>query len=475
MPPESPQPQKPKGFFSRRLILGCCLTPVVLISVMLVGAGIWWTLWNWQLKQKLSDEIQQVRAKGEPLTTLELNDYYQPAKGRPDMTKEILAAFDICLNPDLKPLWERLPIVGDPAVFGLPDEVPPSTQSWGQLAEVEAYLGKQEMALATFHEVARRKSTARYPSDYTQGFNVNLDHVQGLRQASRTLSLEFHVHLHRGRPSQAVDSILAQFAMAQTVDGEPSLVSQLVRVAMGSEAVKLIQRGVKEVAWSDEDLIRLQTGIRDFQIASSLKDALIGERALGYTACCNPLLMTDEKSNPSPDEVRAMLSRPPQRVADAGKILEIHRGLIESSEHPLSQSISAGNKMEAELDALLKSPVNRLTYIMTALLVPAIGYAAPTFADTAARRDSADAAIAAELYRRKIGKWPERLEDLVPKYLPYVPNDPFTDTPMRFKVSADGLKVYSLGRDTQDDGGKLSDKTTPGTDVGFEVQLPGKP
>ena len=33
--------------------------------------------------QKLANEIQQVRAKGEPLTTLELNDYYQPAKGRP--------------------------------------------------------------------------------------------------------------------------------------------------------------------------------------------------------------------------------------------------------------------------------------------------------------------------------------------------------------------------------------------------------
>ena len=63
MPPNSPQPQKRKGFFSRPLVLGCCLTPVLLISVMFVGVGVWWTLWNWQLKQKLSDEIQQVSLK----------------------------------------------------------------------------------------------------------------------------------------------------------------------------------------------------------------------------------------------------------------------------------------------------------------------------------------------------------------------------------------------------------------------------
>ena len=227
--------------------------------------------------------------------------------------------------------------------------------------------------------------------------------------------------------------------------------------------------------WSDVDLARLQAGLRGFQFPSALKEALIGERAMAYTACCNPLMMADGKSNPTPDDVRVMLSRPPQRVADAGKILEIHRGLIESSEHSFSQSISAGNKMEAELDALLKSPMNKLTYIVTVLFVPAIGYAAPSFAETAARRDSADAAIAAELYRRKHGKWPVKLEDLVPKFLPRVPDDPFTDMPMQIKVSADGLKVYSLGRDTQDDGGKLSDRMTPGTDVGFEVQVPRGP
>lgn len=447
----------------------------MLFSVVLVGVWIWWTLWNHQLNRKLADEIQRVRARGEPLTTLELNEYYQPAQGRPDMTKEILAAFEICLSPDLSPLSSRLPIVGDPKDFGFPEEIPPASVGWEQLAEVETFLARQPTALATFHEVARRKGTARYPSDYSAGFNTLLEHVQGLRQASRTLSLEFHVHLHRGRPSRAIDSILAQLAMAQTLEGDPSMVSQLVRVAIGREALKLMQRGMIEVNWSAADLTRLQTGLRDFQFPSALKDALMGERASAFTACYDPLKMAGPKSNPTPEEVEVMLTRRPQRVADAAKILEIHRGLIESSEQPISQSIIAGQKMQAEVDALGKSPVTQLTYIMTLLFVPGAGYMAQSLAETAAGRDSTDAAIAAELYRRKHRNWPEKLEDLVPAFLPQIPNDPFTDMPMKMKLSADELKVYSNGSDLQDDGGNLSDRMTPGSDVGFEVRVPKEP
>ncbi len=468
-------PQKPPRFRARRIVVGCCLTPVVLFSVALVGAWIWWTLWNHQLNRKLADEIQRVRARGEPLTTLELNDYYQPAQGRTDMTKEILAAFEVCLSPGLRPQWIRLPLAGYPQDFGFPEVVPPVSESWGQLTEVEAFLVKQRTALATFHEVAERKGTARYPCDYSAGYNTAIEHVQDLRRAAQILSLEFHVHLHHGRPSQAIDSILAQLAMAQTLEDDPCMVSQLVRVALGRDAMKLIQRGMNEVKWSNADLIRLQTGLREFQFPSALKDVLLGERASAFTACYDPLKMAGGKYNPTPEEVRVMLTRPPQRVADAAKILEIHRGLLESSEKPWSESIRAGQKVEAEVDALGKSPTSQLTYIMTLLFVPATSYTAQSFAETAAWRDSADAAIAAELYRRKHGKRPEELVDLVPAFLPQIPNDPFTDMSMKMKLSADGLRVYSVGSDLQDNGGNLSDRMTPGSDVGVEVQVPKEP
>jgi len=261
--------------------------------------------------------------------------------------------------------------------------------------------------------------------------------------------------------------------MAQTLEGDPFLVSQLVRIAVGNEAIKLAQRGMKEVSWSEADLVRLQTGLREFQFPSALKDALMGERASAFTACFDPQKMVGPKANPTPEDVQTILSRPPQRVADAAKILEIHRRLIASSEQPISQTIRTSHELDAETEKLGKSPITQLTYIMTLLLTPATSFAAEAFAAAAARRDSADASIAAELYRRRQGIWPRKLENLVPKYLPRVPDDPFTDNPLQVKASEEHFAVYSLGRDMQDDGGKFSDRATPRipADVGFELEL----
>lgn len=472
MSSQSTPPPKPRRFFSRRLVFGCCLTPVVLLGVVSVGVGIWWLVWNYQLNQRLAAEIQAVRDRGEPLTTVELNDYYQPAPGRPDMTKEILAALKSSQASDLNEQAARLPFVGHPEDYGFPEEVPPATETWAQLAEVEAYLDKQRVALATFHEVARRNGAVRFISDFSTGYNTDLMHMVGMRHAARILSLEFHVHLHRGRPSQAVDSLIAKFKWAQILDGEPTMISQLVRTAIGRMAIEEMQRGVREVTFSDADCARLQSALRDFQFEFGLIQALIGERACAYTACLDVAMLPDEKSTTTPEAIREICTRAPQRVMDAAKILEVHRRMIESAEDSLSDSLRTSKALQSEFDAMQKSPVTPLMYINTLLLVPAETYAAQTYADTSARRDAADAAIAAELYRQRHGKWPEKLEQLVPEFLPHIPHDPFANAPQQMKVSPEGLRVYSIGNDDQDNQGNLVERMTPGGDIGFEVLVP---
>ncbi len=64
------------------------------------------------------------------------------------------------------------------------------------------------------------------------------------------------------------------------------------------------------------------------------------------------------------------------------------------------------------------------------------------------------AALACERYRLKYGQWPDKLEALVPDFLPQVPSDPL-DVPNPVKVArtADGLVVYSIGSDLVDNGG----------------------
>ena len=66
---------------------------------------------------------------------------------------------------------------------------------------------------------------------------------------------------------------------------------------------------------------------------------------------------------------------------------------------------------------------------------------------------AADAAIAVERYRRKEGKLPQRLDDLVPDFLPQIPTDPFDGRPLRYRVREEEYLIYSVGADRVDNGG----------------------
>lgn len=89
------------------------------------------------------------------------------------------------------------------------------------------------------------------------------------------------------------------------------------------------------------------------------------------------------------------------------------------------------------------------------------------------------AAVAVELFRRKHGRFPEKLGELVPEFLTSVPVDPFDGKELRYRkgditvrvydivkdekgkfvsipadVVKNGFRVYSIGRDLDDDNGR---------------------
>jgi hypothetical protein len=98
------------------------------------------------------------------------------------------------------------------------------------------------------------------------------------------------------------------------------------------------------------------------------------------------------------------------------------------------------------------------------------GYAAAATRHLADLR-SATTALAVERYRLAHGEWPRDLAAVVPAYLPEVSKDPYYSQPLRYRRTADGVVVYSLGPDQTDNEGKL-DRTgslTAGVDVGFQL------
>ena len=86
--------------------------------------------------------------------------------------------------------------------------------------------------------------------------------------------------------------------------------------------------------------------------------------------------------------------------------------------------------------------------------------AAKRHCETIAYLRIAHAALAVELFKKGEGRLPENLDELVPKYLDAVPEDPFDGKPLKYRAGMldhgngklkHGYVVYSVGLDGKDD------------------------
>ncbi|MCL2641282.1 MAG: sigma-70 family RNA polymerase sigma factor [Phycisphaerales bacterium] len=89
------------------------------------------------------------------------------------------------------------------------------------------------------------------------------------------------------------------------------------------------------------------------------------------------------------------------------------------------------------------------------------------------QHEMAKAVLAAGRYRVEKGKYPEKLEVLVPGYLKELPRDIYSGKAVLYAQSEKGIRVYSVGENRYDDGGirgKLKDgRTVDDIVVGVEV------
>jgi hypothetical protein len=76
--------------------------------------------------------------------------------------------------------------------------------------------------------------------------------------------------------------------------------------------------------------------------------------------------------------------------------------------------------------------------------------------------------LALHEYHLRNNAYPDHLDELVPKYLPAVPIDPYSPTgePMRYEKTAEGPLAYSVGTDGDDDGGRPSSRDSAFLDDG---------
>jgi hypothetical protein len=421
-----------------RLILGVSGVLAGLVILVLVISST-------RAANQAETELERIRAAGHPATAAELAERRRLPPGAEDITEQWLVPSRVLSSQAFETDGQDLPIVGNSQ-----KEIPPPGRPWPDLEAAEKLLAKYREPMEQLHEAAGLEGAARYTTDFSAGINIPLPGVQSIRAGARMLQLEAYVRAHRGDSAGAAESIHTGFKLARSLEREPILVSQLVYIACDGVAIEPVRTLLPHVEFSEEDLIRLQEDLRSAQYGEGMHEALVGERVFGIMMFNDPGSMGGP-----PGGWSGKLWRLTQRKGFTFYLEHMDR-LIEAVNQPWPFALGVAEQAEVELNETIEggSGLGKMRYMFVALAAPALSAAVSAGARAEAWSEAADTAIAIERYRRGHDRLPERLEALVPGFLPRVPSDPFDGKPLRYVVEGEDYLIYSVGPNRIDDGGQ---------------------
>ena len=423
----------------KRIGLGCVLLLAAGVLVLLVVVAFF--AWSFRGSRLVKAELARIRQAGEPVTPGDLEAMYDRSPADPDVGALWLIALGPLEGEAFQAAAGNLPIVGEGE-----GEIPPPGQPWPDLDAAEALLKQYEEPLGQLHEAAERGVPARYPTDFRAGLMMDMDYVMRMRSGARILTLQAHVCAHRGDAHGAARAIRSLLKLADSIEHEPILISQLVRIACEGIATEAIRELLPHVEFSKEDLQPLQDDLRAHDFKEAVHISLMGERVLGM------------------DLFESMGGRGlgPMFNDDLACYLRYMDSNIAAMKKPWPQARQAARSAQRDLEATAKRGIVAvLRYRLTKMVAPALQAVVEAATRAQATSGMADAAIAVELYRRQHGKLPRKLGELVPEFLPKVPIDPYDGKPLRYVVRQKEYVLYSVGEDGADGGGHGDDTGKP--------------
>ena len=300
-----------------------------------------------------------------------------------------------------------------------------------------------------------------------------LPELQTTREVGWLFRYEMLYLSNKGDVTEAVRSGRACVCVGRSLYDEPLLISQLVRMAIVLIGLQGVERALSLGESNEAELVALDKLLADEENHETFLVAVRGERAMTYQffarmssgAITSESLSREMNTVEEPLLTRTFISSSWQARRQQPMMMDVMNRIVENARLPSHEQIAG----EKELDSEVKS--NWLTHRLVARYLPPTSKVAE-----AARRKTASVAtmrglIAVEGFRMKDGKWPAKLDDVVPEFLERVPTDPFDGKPIRMAKVADGVIVYSVGVDGVDDGGHLDRKAPmiPGADIGFQL------
>lgn len=439
----------------------------LLIGILIVA----FTVWRVHLSHDLDRELSAIHAAGQPTSGEELDCYYTHIPDGQNAAIVMEQAFALAKNYS----DNRSNELNHFKVISYDQPLSPE-----QVALLDGYVALNLNVLATLHEAVRIPD-CRYPIDLSQGMDTKLPHLRDLETVSSLEEYRALLDLNAGRQNEITRTILDTLNVAHTLDREPLIISQLVRMRIQNIAVEILEHRLNVGEMPEPERTNLYTAFVAAEKTNSMALALIGERAmalpyfhlsltemerLGGSADTNDVI-----DGGAPLSGRTFL--PFEWSGFYGRDERFYLQAMRTN-IMLETMIPPSGPMIYDFEQKVFAACTRHYYIFSALLLPAASAAFNREATGLAELRAARLALQVEVFRAQRGRLPRDLNDLVPRFIPAVLEDPFDGQPMRYHTLTNGYVIYSVGRDLHDNGGrerppdaKSSDKTE--YDITFTV------
>jgi hypothetical protein len=337
-----------------------------------------------------------------------------------------------------------------------------------QSKQLGTELGKAAAALSAARRVAEMPR-GRYVIIWTpNAIMTPIPHAQDAYEIRRLLRLDAVCRAEIGDTDGALTSSRALVNIGRTFGDEPTLVQLLTRTFCQKLAARSLERALAQGLSSETALAEVQRLLEDEADQPLLLIAARGDRAMIHQF----LEFVEAGGNPRVGLVSRTGSRDVDEFLDRGKARGCHTAYL----HYLNEYVEIAKLPQQQQVERLRHFDLRPPKNVPQLLVPTAGsfdldWLAERYHSGLAFLRCGVAAVAVERYRLANGRWPERLDDVVPAYLSKIPIDPFDGQPLRFRRLKDGVIIYTVGEDQKEDGGqRMRIKAgAPDADVGFQL------
>ena len=291
---------------------------------------------------------------------------------------------------------------------------------------------------------------------YEDGPGMLLPNLGSIRQMARFLSIKAALATQNGNTDEAFSTVQEGLKLADLLKQEPTLVSQLVRIACDKIMIDCLERMADKTDVTTDQARALITELSQHTDATPWIRTMDGERVCIGLWCFqtlqhgsfrdfNPLLSTEMNF---PRWLCWIFKYPmtPVLKKDFVIYLKLFSQMQDYYKVPYWKAA----------ETIRNHPTNQQIppyCIMTRLLLPGLDKIATKNAEHDALIKVARAGLGLKLFKQKNGAYPDTLEKLTPEFLENIPVDPFTGKALIYRKADAGFTLYSLGPNQQDDNG----------------------